>query len=1105
MRILTQLIVVCVLTLTGMPVLAETCPEIWTQAVRSNSPAPANIVLPPSNPQFPQPLSPGDYVYSDNGNYVLGSTSRTTTGATARLYINGNLTIANNVQLNVGGPAENFILVVTGSLSIGNNTQINGFIVAGGAISINNNVEITGAVTARGAVSVANNATVVFDNNALSRLDGGSLCGSALACLADNFAGGVLADTWVTSRSSGNFTPRVENGWLRMTQAVGNQSTSATYQRLYPAADNLVVVEFDYRAYGGSGADGLAVVLSDANITPQAGAFGGPLGYGYKPGIPGFAGGWLGFGLDEFGNFSNEGGAGNIGRRRQSVVIRGSGEGTSGYRYLRGTCNNGTTNQNGSCLSPAVDGNQNTPHRYRFTVDSRQAGSTLVSVERNTGSGFVTLIAPFNAQSQPGQAPVPDNFFLSITASTGGSTNIHELDNLSICALRSSPVGEQIDHFEFDYSGQALTCKPETFTIRACKNPSCTELVTQPVTATLSPANSGNVNWQGGNVINFTGGTTTVALSRTVTGNTTVGVSGSVPSTRPLSQTLCRAGAGALSAAACTVNFADSGLVFDVPDGISERPDNNILLSAVRKDNSSQQCVPAFANVSRSVAFWSDYITPDATGRPVAWPVRVNNQNAGTTEANRQTQTLVFNAQGQASIAVNYADAGRVQLNARYTGSVGTDDAGLVMNGADQFARRPAGLCIQTGGECSAADESCNPFRRAGETFPLTISARAWQSGSAEICNNPPTPNFSQNGIVLNHSLVAPSGGALGSISSTSYNHNREVQAQTAVQQSVSEVGVFRFGTAAFNYLGMTDAVPAAQSQATGRFYPKDFLLTNNTITPACGSFSYMQQPFAVGFTLTARNMQNQTTLNYTDAFASATTVLQAENANSGNNLSTRLAGTVSPSWQLGVLSYQANQLRFDRATPAAPDGPFAQLSIAAQALDQDNVTIASPDVDVNSNSNCVTAGSCDAKQIGVTELRYGRLLLQNSAGPEEEPLPLVFGAEYWNGTAFIPNLADNCSLLMPGSLLSPVGNPTVLQFTGTTQTMSSGKVAAGPIQILPPGSSGNWQVEYQAEPWLQYYWRDSMVDYQQNPRADIMFGRFRGNPRQIFWRERFQ
>ena len=61
---------------------------------------------------------------------------------------------------------------------------------------------------------------------------------------------------------------------------------------------------------------------------------------------PGFAGGWLGVGIDEYGNFSREGGQGNRpGRRRQSVAIRGSGVDETGYRYLAGACNNGQTNQ----------------------------------------------------------------------------------------------------------------------------------------------------------------------------------------------------------------------------------------------------------------------------------------------------------------------------------------------------------------------------------------------------------------------------------------------------------------------------------------------------------------------------------------------------------------------------------------------------------------------------------------------------------------------------------------------------------------------------------------------------------------------------------------
>ncbi|WP_445768871.1 DUF6701 domain-containing protein [Rheinheimera sp.] len=1322
-----RLILTLFLFLFSQQVFAIACADIWTQGQRGNSAVPAVIPFPAStNPVLPQPMQPVDYYYNSSITLLNGAV-RSTTGATTRLFVNGNLTIENNVRLNAGGAPQNLIIVVSGNIIIYNNATINGFILAGGVVQLYNNAEVNGAITAKGALSNFS-ANVSYRADAIPLLQGGILCeqaqsplpaarahypldfcttqtssvitdltgnypatainvgavavgqvleagdfsaaggdyinvpsgaltgltnfslsmwfrldahndfkqlfsasnaetstelefyinaanevragikdsyvdftgGSSSAivangswtqatltrssnqlclylneqqvncktvsaaslnvsraavgtwwqrngafdddfrgdidevllfaqalspaqisqlyqnqlagnsfngtvrtsscpqCLTDDFSGSLSADNWVTSRSSGSFTPQVVNGRLRMTEASGNQATSATYQRLYPAADNLVIVEFDYRAYGGNGADGLAVVLSDATVTPQAGAFGGPLGYGFKPGIPGFAGGWLGFGLDEYGNFSNEGGSSNVGRRQQAVVVRGSGSGTSGYNYLRGTCNNGSSNTNTACLTPAVDGNQNTPHRYRITVDSRSAGSTLVSVERNAGSGFVSLIAPFNAQNQPNQAPVPENFFLSLTGSTGGSTNIHELDNLSICALRSSPVGEQIDHFEFDYSGQALTCKPETFTIRACKNAACSELVTQQVAATLSPANSANVNWAGGNVITFSGGSTTASLARTVSGSSTVGVSGSVPSTRPLSQTLCRAGAGPLNTASCSVNFADSGLVFEVPDGIANQPNSDILLSAVRKDDNSQQCVPGFANVTRNVAFWSDYITPDSSLKPVAWPVTVNNQSAGLTAAAPVIMPLAFNAQGQASLSVNYADAGQLQLNARYSGSVANGDAGLEMAGADQFIRRPLGLCIQTGGECAAGDVSCPVFARAGETFNLTISAHAYAAGSSELCQNPLTPSFRQNLLPLSHSLVTPVSGAAGVLSNATYNHQMATNGQNTVVQSISEVGVFRFHSAAFNYLGMADAVPAASSGPTGRFIPARFSISPGAVMPACGTFSYFgQADFSTNANISALNSAGNVTQNYTASFARLN-LNQWTDSNSSSGMrfsvpmlpvgSDLLQGVLAPlgSWQNGEAAISASHYA------SRPDNQVAPVNITvyAQPVDADGVTVS----------------MAQPLHSATTVLRFGRLFLHSAAGPEEEAMPLRLNAEYYDGSRFVQNLADNCTVLSatPALLSTIVGSPA-LTLQGSGGVVGQGALPAGPLQLAPSGQSGNWIIEYQVPEYLRYNWRDGVTDFSQSPQADIMFGRFRGNPRQIFWRERFQ
>lgn len=1108
-----------VITLLTRGAWATNCDQIWTEAVRSNSAVPGSITYPAANPVFPEPLDNLDYYFAQNGTYDIQSgTELTTLGATARLFINGNLTIETDVALNNAGPAENLILVVSGSLVIRNNVRINGFILAGGAISIGNDVVIDGAVTAKGAVAVGN-ASIQFNADAISRLNGGTFCTQPLGCNFDAFNDATLSDNWVTARSSGTFTPQIVNNRLRLTQAVTNQATSVTFQRLYPATDNLVIVEFDYLAYGGTGADGVAVVLSDSSITPQPGAFGGPLGYGFKPGIPGFAGGWLGFGLDEFGNYSNEGGVTNVGRRRQAVAIRGSGSGTTGYRYLRGTCNNGTTNQNGNCLSPTVDGNQANPHRYRFTVDSRQTGSTLVSVERNTGSGFVSLIAPFNAQAQVGQAALPENFFLSLTGSTGGSTNIHELDNVSICALRSQPVGQQIDHFEFDYSSSPLTCKAESFTVRACANPACNELVTSPVTATLSPATLTSGGWVGGNVINFSGGSTTVSLLNRNAANVLVGVSGSVPNTRPLSQTLCRRGNSSLSTQNCSVPFAASGLVFDVPDGVAGRVANSISIAAVKQDDVTQQCVPEFSNVTRNISFWGSYITPGPTARPVSWPIQVNGGSVGMSEVAATTLPLSFNAQGRASINVNYADAGRVELNARYRGGANNNDAGLTMNGADQFIRRPAGLCVQATSSCAAANAGCSVFGIAGDPFPLTITAHSWGNGSTNYCNNPVTPNFERSNLGLQHQLLAPLG-TLGSLGVVQYHHGRNAQAQTTINQTVSETGVFRFGSVAFNYLGMTEPVPVAWSEPIGRFVPANFRVSEQRLqTFAAGTTCspdetpvYLRQPLDLGYRVTALNRQGAVTTNYTGAFAKATPVLQAASTAPLLDLTERLHYSVSTQgWLAGTAEFNTQtvagipQLWIRRLNPFSSldngNGPFTNAVLALQIIDGESTPITGlAEADFNLLQPGCAGSHCNTKKVGEFALRYGRLVLDNAFGPEFDDLPLTLRAEYWDGQRFITNTADNCSLSEPDKLNQLSGQITPV-IAGTPQALQAGVSRPLSLLLSAPGNAAELRFEYLAPPWLTFDWEQSGNDTQ-HPQADIIFGRYRGNPRQIFWRE---
>ncbi|OBR44650.1 MSHA biogenesis protein MshQ [Aeromonas hydrophila] len=950
------------------------------------------------------------------GDYWIGSLTINQGGVietqgAVRIFVNEQAAL-NDGRLNPDNLGS-VLLFGYADINLNESSLINGLVYSDKTLNMNGSSIINGRITSRslfmtGSTAINDKAPPV-----------------PLACFSDDFSASSLSNSWVVARSSGNFTPAIVNGRLGMTQASTKQSTSATYQRLFPAANNLVTIEFDQYAHSGNGADGMAVVLSDARVTPQPGAFGGPLGYGFKTGVNGFAGGWLGVGIDEYGNFSGEGGTINKGRRQQSVAVRGSGSGTNGYNYLKGTCNDGSSNTTGNCLSPTVDSgsDSNRPHRYRLTIDSRISGQSLVKVERNTGSGYSTLIDSFNAAAQSGQVAIPENLLLSLTGSTGDLTNAHQIDNVQICALNSSPVGTQIDHFEFDHSGNALTCNPETLTIRACANASCSTLVTGPVSAVLTPLKSGSNGWVAGSqvsysgntaTVTFSGGTTKLQLRNNLASAMTVGVSGSTPSTKPLSTTLCRAGSGALSAAACTLNFADSGFVFDVLDTLANRP-QQVVMKAVKKDDASQQCVPSFASVSKPVSFWSDYVSPASNA--FGSKVTVNGSVIATSQGAATTSNLSFDTNGETTFTVNYPDAGQMRLNARHDGS--GDSAGLVMTGSDLFVSRPVGLCITSAqGACTAGDASCPVFKKTGEAFQLNIKGVAWQADDdKDLCSgNLATPNFVLANIALGSELVAPKPGVEAVVGTASYDHSNAKGSNNldSVGQSVNEVGVFRMTATPpeagyFNY-----TIPPAVSVPVGRFIPVDFNLVSGNIVPACDEFSYMGQPFLTELHIQARNQFGETARNYREDFAKGNAYLTTANNRDGVSLSARLRSLGDLPWLAGEAVFNG-PTEFVRRSDDQPDGPYRALLFGLYMQDNDGeqTLIANPDFNDGQPGSCSGAG-CNARLIDEVpmEAYFGRVQAGTRQGIATAGLAVPLQLQYHEAGAWHAMGADQCTRL---------------------------------------------------------------------------------------------
>lgn len=241
-------------------------------------------------------------------------------------------------------------------------------------------------------------------------------------------------------------------GWLRLTSDALNQSGYAYIDQSF-GSQRGVLVEFEYTTwrtvsdpYGG--ADGITVFLFDATVPAfRVGAFGGSLGYAQRDEagvkIDGLSGGYIGIGLDEFGNYSNnnEGRVGGIGLRPNSIGLRGP-EATN-YQYVTSTQLPYTTQA--AIQAGQFPARPTSTQFYRKVQIRIQPGSVagtynVITRWRNTEDGLYNVI--FNATLT---LPPPTLLKLGFAASTGSGVNNHEIRNLRISTPGNVAVEQSVD------------------------------------------------------------------------------------------------------------------------------------------------------------------------------------------------------------------------------------------------------------------------------------------------------------------------------------------------------------------------------------------------------------------------------------------------------------------------------------------------------------------------------------------------------------------------------------------------------------------------------------------------------------------------------------
>lgn len=594
------------------------------------------------------------------------------------------------------------------------------------------------------------------------------------------------------------------------------------------------------------------------------------------------------------------------------------------------------------------------------------------------------------------------------------------------------------DHLRIEHDGNASVCAPETVTVKACLDDSCSNLYTGNVTVNLAPS-----GWVGGNTFTFSGGVATRQLSVGTTGDVTLGSTNVSPT--PSNATRCFNG----SSETCTMNFAAASCAFDAVES-GANPGTNIYTKVAGNAGDAQYDfnldVLALSSVSTINTTYTGTVNVDLVdGSSASCPT-------GSGLATAQSLTFQGTDRGRKTVAFKDTNAAK---NVRVRMRVGSATPAC---SSDNFAIRPQQFALSS--NLTNANLTGTPKATAGSTFTLTAATTVGSGYDG-------TPNIDTS-KVNDHAGSAIASGTLsgsfaaGSGTSATGNAFRYLDVGniqfatdavvdsgfTAVDQSADCIADSTSNTLSGGKYGCH--VGSAASARFGRWHPSHYSFAG-TLTPACpsGNFTYMgQDGLGVALTVKAHANTSGTPLatdpvvsRYTSGSYTNVATVTFTGDNSGAAVPVSRLG--SPAFPPASAQWSAGQYVIDDtfafSRPVSPETPYDAFKLVTAVTDPDGSLL---------------IGSSAQQATNTTRLRYGRLRIGNAYGSELLDLPIPYEAQYWTSGGYLTHRDDSCttfdvSSLMLGSFTQNLSAcETQLAPTGS-RTLTAGRLA---LRLTRPG-----------------------------------------------------